>query len=32
VAAGIADERADARHHVVGGKIGERHLVTLSRM
>jgi hypothetical protein len=32
VAAGVADEGADASHHTVGGKIGERHATTLSRM
>ena len=32
VAAGVADEGADAPHHAVGGKFGERHPGTLSRM
>ena len=32
VPAGVADEGADAAHHAVGGKIGERHRGTLSRM
>jgi hypothetical protein len=32
MAAGVADEGADAPHDAVGGKIGERHRDTLSRM